>query len=161
MNFITSSGGNKKQRYLAESVTNFMVDKILSRFKTLSIEIHISNLMKTSGVHGFCNTFSDRDFLIELDRKLNSYDFIETICHEMIHVKQHAKKELKKYNFKQKTVLWKNKVHTIDPEFYQDFPWEKEAYEYEYIYAKEYLIVAGVWEDFRISKVIEELEMDD
>ena len=56
-------------------------------------------------------------------------------------------KELKKYNFKEKTVLWKNVIHTIDPEFYQDFPWEQEAYEYEFIYAKEYLISKCVWEE--------------
>lgn len=151
MNIITISGGIKRKRLLARSVVDFMIQQILPRHRTLNIEILLSNLMKESGVCGFCNAFSSRDFLIEVDKTLDHYDIIETICHEMIHLKQHARKELKKYNYKNKSVLWKNKRYSIDEDEYSDFPWEKEAYEYEFIYAKKFLIAQGVWSDDEIG----------
>lgn len=151
MNIITISGGIKRKRLLARSVVDFMIQQILPRHRTLNIEILLSNLMKESGVCGFCNAFSSRDFLIEVDKTLDHYDIIETICHEMIHLKQHARKELKRYNYKNKSVLWKNKRYSIDEDEYSDFPWEKEAYEYEFIYAKKFLIAQGVWSDDEIG----------
>lgn len=151
MNIITISGGIKRKRLLARSVVDFMIQQILPRHRTLNIEIILSNLMKESGVCGFCNAFSSRDFLIEVDKTLDHYDIIETICHEMIHLKQHARKELKRYNYKNKSVLWKNKRYSIDEDEYSDFPWEKEAYEYEFIYAKKFLIAQGVWSDDEIG----------
>lgn len=148
MNCITISGSTKRKRELAKSVVDFMISSLLPRHRTLNIEIILSNLQKETGVCGFCNAFSRRDFLIEVDKTLCIYDLIETICHEMIHLKQHARRELKRYNYKEKSVLWKNKKYSIDSENYNDFPWEKEAYEYEFIYAKEFLTSQGVWEEF-------------
>lgn len=147
MNSITISGGTKKKRELVESVACFMCKKLFPRFKTLQIEFLLSNLQKESGVCGFCNAFTTREFLVELDKKLDFYDIIETVCHEMIHVKQHARKELTNYCFKKNTVMWKNKSYSLDPELYLNFPWEKEAYEFEFTYAKEYLIYKGVWNE--------------
>ena len=145
MNCITVSGGTKRKRALVESVAEFMVQQLLPRHRTLDIEIILSNLMKESGVCGFCNAYTDREFMIELDKTLDHYDLIETICHEMIHLKQYARKELTKYNFKEQTVLWKNNSYSIEAEEYNNSPWEIEAYEYEFIYAEKYLIHTGVW----------------
>jgi hypothetical protein len=144
MNIITVSGSTKKKRLLAESVTYFMVEELLPRHRTLQIEISLSDLMLESGVCGFCNAFTPREFLIEIDKKIDAYAMIETICHEMIHVKQHARRELKNYDYKEMSVLWKNERYSIEPENYNKFPWEKEAYEYEFIYAKKFLEMTGV-----------------
>lgn len=144
MNIITVHGSTKKKRLLAESTTYFMVEELLPRHRTLQIEILFSNLMQESGVCGFCNAFTSREFLIEIDKKIDTYSMIETICHEMIHVKQHARRELKNYDHKQMSVLWKNERHSIEPKNYAEFPWEKEAYEYEFKYAKKFLEISGV-----------------
>lgn len=147
MNIITVSGGIKRKRTLVESVVEFMLRQLLPRHRTLNIEIILSNLQKESGVCGFCNAYSSHDFLIEVDKTLDHYDIIETICHEMIHLKQHCRKELKKYDYKQMTVLWKNQRYSIENENYNDFPWEKEAYDNEFKYAREYLKEQGVYEE--------------
>lgn len=148
MNTIIVSGGTKRKRLLVESVAQFMIQKLFPRFRTLQLEFILSNLQKETGVCGFCNAFSRRDFLIEIDKTLDLYDIVETVCHEMIHVKQHARNELSGYNYKKKFVFWKNTKYFIESENYEDLPWEKEAYEYEFIYGKEYLIHAGVWKEY-------------
>ena len=141
MNVVTVTGSTKKKRRVIYDVISFMLKKILPRFRTLQIDVHISNLQAKEGVYAFCHSFSDREFIIEIDRKLDYYDLIETVCHEMIHVKQHARKELKDYHTG--TVLWKNKKYDMNQDDYNDFPWEHEAYEKEFLYAKSYLNYLG------------------
>lgn len=141
MNSIIIIGGTKKKRELAKSVVDFMIKMLLPRLRTLDITIKFSNLKKDEEAFGFCCAHSSREFFIDLDRKLDHYDLIETLCHEMIHVKQHARKEIKK--LKGNSVLWKNIEFDMDQDNYDDFPWEKEAYEYEFIYAREYLRYCG------------------
>ena len=127
MNCITVSGGTKRKRALVESVAEFMVQQLLPRHRTLDIEIILSNLMKDSGVCGFCNAYAEREFMIELDKTLDHYDLIETVCHEMIHLKQYARRELRQDA--NGNTMWKKKAYnTVD---YWDAPWEKEAFKLE------------------------------
>jgi hypothetical protein len=90
---------------------------------------------------------------IEIDKRLKGDDFITCVLHELVHVKQQFKGELKELNGIAKK--WKDEVHigvtsdskisayidakAISPENplvkgvfitdYMDLPWEKEAYE--------------------------------
>ena len=36
---------------------------------------------------------NNREFYIEIDKKLNLKEMVLTICHEMVHVKQYARNE--------------------------------------------------------------------
>lgn len=141
MNMVTISGGTAKKKKLVINVTNYMIKRLLPRFRTLDIDIHLSNLKEKEGVCGFCHSFTPREFIIEVDKKLDYYDLIETTCHEMIHVKQHARKELSEYN--NGVVFWKNKKYDMNEKDYDDFPWEEEAYELEFSYARDYLNTLG------------------
>ena len=44
MNLITVEGSNKKRRLLAEEVVSFCIQKLMSRMKTLDIEVVLTNV---------------------------------------------------------------------------------------------------------------------
>ena len=121
MNIITVTGGNKFQREIAEKTINFMIDKLLPRFRTLEIEV-ILKKMNDDAV-GYCMMQdTNREFEIECSRDLTLKDLVTTICHEMVHAKQYARKEMSDNGF-----TWKKKqINEKTPYF--DLPWEKEAY---------------------------------
>ena len=71
---------------------------------------------------------------IEIDKRLKGDDFITCVLHELVHVKQQFKNELKEMNGIEK--MWKGEVHIcID---YMNLPWEKEAYHMQEVLLKEF-----------------------
>lgn len=68
-----------------------------------------------------------KDYTITIDRNLSKRNMLIALAHEMIHVKQYAKGELKDY-LKVNKSKWKGEI--IDPEEvdYWDQPWEIEAH---------------------------------
>ena len=54
-------------------------------------------------------------------------DMIQTVCHEMVHVKQYLSGKLKASGVKYHS-FWKGKKVIHDDMAYVDYPWEKEAY---------------------------------
>ena len=121
MNYIEVNGGNKFQKHIAETVVTQMIEALMPRIKTLEITVNIKKL--TGDAVGWCMMEDDnREFTIDVHNKLTLKDFVTTICHEMVHVKQYARKETCGYGKK-----WKGKK--INPKTaYYDLPWEKEAY---------------------------------
>lgn len=101
MNQVTVIGGTKKQRQLTENVVWYCISELMPRHSTLEIEVQLTKCLD-EGAYGFCalgNT--DRDFTIEVDKRIPKFKngnpnlsglnrFIETICHEMVHVYQTA-----------------------------------------------------------------------
>ena len=121
MNIIEVTGGNKFQRAIAEKVVHEMIYALLPRFRTLEIEVKIKKL--TGDAVGWCMMEdTNREFTIEVANDLTLKDFITTICHEMVHVKQYYRKETDGYG-----KVWKKKT-VSDKTGYYDLPWEKEAY---------------------------------
>lgn len=127
MNTVVAWGSTKKKRTLAEDVARFCIKKLMPRIKTLDICIQLSNDMENHS--GYCLAVNNREFVIEVDAKETELEFIETICHEMVHVKQHARGELKDVDMFFKK--WKGEeiltMHSTLEE-YMAFPWEAEAY---------------------------------
>jgi len=141
MNQIIAWGSTKKKRALAEDVVNFCIERLMPRMKTLDICIQLSNDLEYHS--GFCLSVTNREFVIEIDAKESTDDMIETVCHEMVHVKQHARNELKDTKFIA-LKKWKGEEHiamytTLDE--YMNLPWEKEAYELETILRDEYKLL--------------------
>ena len=108
--YLLIYGGTQKQRWLVEDIAWWFCDKYFNRFKSWNIEIDLE--------------------------KIEGDDFITCVLHELVHVKQHLKKELKDDNgcFS----MWKGSVIHLDDTNYYDLPWEKEAYELQEILLKEY-----------------------
>ena len=71
---------------------------------------------------------------IEIDKKQKDDDFITCILHELVHVKQYLKGELKDISALEQR--WKGESHiSID---YYDLPWEIEAYHLQEVLLEEY-----------------------
>ena len=130
--FILINGGTKKQRNLIHDISWWFCNKYFSKFKYFNIEI---DLTKIKGeVQGWCMEVDKNASHIEIDKRLKDDDFITCVLHELIHVKQQFKGELKEMNGIEK--MWKGEVHIcID---YMNLPWEKEAYHMQEVLLKEY-----------------------
>tara|TARA_B100000780_G_scaffold223589_1_gene162721 strand:+ start:588 stop:1040 length:453 start_codon:yes stop_codon:yes gene_type:complete len=134
MNIIDISGGSKHQRKLCNSVIKYMIKKLLPRHRTLQVNVELTNIQDDAT--GYCMIGdNNREFYIEIDKKLNIKDMVVAICHEMIHVKQYARKEISDWNGLDQP-KWKNNLISKDCGYW-DWPWEKEAYSLEYQFADE------------------------
>ena len=126
MNLVAVEGGNKTQREICEKVVHYMIGKLMPRMRTLDIEVQLKNL--TGDAVGFCMMEeNNRMFTIEADRKLGIKDLVTTICHEMIHVKQYARKEMTDDLVENGCAVWRGRKVNPNTKYY-DLPWEKEAY---------------------------------
>lgn len=96
MLYLETTGYGYSKR-LCEDVVNWFVSKYLPRHK-LEIEVYHHGL-KREGVLGYCDvsgkTLNPREFLIEMDTYMNHKDYISTLLHELYHVLQFVKGELK------------------------------------------------------------------
>ena len=125
MNIVEATGGNKTQRDIAVKVVHFMIKKLMPRMRTLDIEIQFKDI-KCDAI-GYCMMTDDnRSFEIEVDKKISIKELGTTICHEMIHVKQYARKEMDD-GIVSGRARWKKKTIAMNTAYY-DLPWEKEAY---------------------------------
>ena len=130
MNIITVEGSNKKRRLLAEEVVSFCIQKLMSRMRTLDIEVVLTNV---NDAYGYCHSISNREFEIEIDKKLKENDFISTVVHEMVHVWQYATKQLTQKGCRE---FWKGKDYTKTS--YSKQPWERQALRMEKQLLKEF-----------------------
>lgn len=127
MNFVYAEGSTKSKRVLAEDVVFFCIDQLMPRMKTLDVSVQLSNNLEPH-VHGFCCAIDTREFELEVNAKLTKEDFITTICHEMVHVMQYARRRL--------GIDSKRSYKTYDE--YLDLWYEVEARELEKILVDKY-----------------------
>ena len=130
------TSGSKYSRRRCNDVVEFFVEKYLKRHK-IEIEVLHRGLLR-EGVYGWC-TVQDQDwrprsFLIEIHNRLNEEDYIKTLLHELQHVLQHVRGDLRD---KRGIRCWKGlDCSELD---YDDQPWEKEAHSMESALYQEYL----------------------
>ena len=123
MNTIDVVGAKAKEAELAYEVVSWCINRMMPRMRSLDIFVSFEDIDN----YGFClEEDSNREFTVTIRKGLSIQELIGTLVHEMIHVKQYARKELRNVNGR---TLWKKKDFTdVD---YNDAPWEKEAYELE------------------------------
>ena len=101
-----------------------MIKKLLPRLRTLEITIELKSIPQRDKAWGLVEIQdNNREFIIELEKKLCLYDFVTSLIHEMIHVKQYVRNELKDEGL---TVFWKGE--DCSKIAYSKQPWEVEAY---------------------------------
>ncbi len=123
MHLVEVRGGRKGQRELVETIVYPLIKHLMPRLRNIEIDIKlVKNLSEKTGAEGFCLQDEPRRYELEIDTALGFRNFITTICHEMVHVKQGVRGELTEVCGKQ---YWKGKVCNKD---YYEQPWEKEAY---------------------------------
>lgn len=116
---VTVTGGTKRQRKLVNEMAHYAIYMLnMHRLRTLDIEI---KLKKIDTADGFCMCLDKREFEVEVNKKLGLRRLLETVAHELVHVKQYARGELTENN------AWKGITVDADTEYW-DLPWEIEAH---------------------------------
>ena len=136
MSIDIQGSSSVKKTILIRQVIEYMLKAL--NLKNIFIDVEISNLFQNENAFGFCLCYTPTEFLIELDQSLSSCDLIETICHEMIHVKQYATGELVE---KGEKILYRNCLYESCDD---SSPWEKEAYEKEVYYLDAFMWDSGI-----------------
>ena len=137
MLFVDASGGIEKDRNLAEEVMWFCIETLMPRMKNLMVECELKKI--EDGVLGYAWSVEDnKDCLIQIDSRLSRDagrdKFIETVCHEMVHVWQMATNRTKETYRDGHKQLWKckdGKYRNYGKTAYERQPWETEAYAME------------------------------
>ena len=147
-NVVEVLGGTKRQRELVSEIAHYCIRELMPRLRTLEIDITLNKCLD-DGAFGFCYALdTNRAFQIEVDKRmtkeypeLGADMFIETVCHEMVHVWQQAKNMMidrvrVKREFGRVKLgyrrFWKNlKTGEYDDHSetaYSKQPWERQAY---------------------------------
>jgi len=123
------------------SATRFFGKELLSKkmLPYIDIEIVMKSKMKDLGscmVSYYNDWYQPREFEIELRKYRTLKLTLLTLAHEMVHLKQFAKKEL---NCDQ--TRWMGKSFNSEDVSYHDYPWEVEATSMEYV-------LYGLYQDY-------------
>ena len=113
------TGGTKRQRELVESIAQYCVKKLMPRKRNLDVNIHLSNI---DDALGYCHEEFAGSYAIEIDKRQSMRRLLETVAHEIVHVKQYARREI---NGKD---CWYGKYINTTKTEYWDLPWEIEAH---------------------------------
>ena len=131
---ITVTGGCKSQRVLSEDIARFVAEKLMSKRlqRVLDIDIQlVPRLLEKEEVYGDSTWEDDnwrpREFTIRADSKLRRRRLLESIAHEMVHVKQFAKGEMVDLVRADK-IRWFGKDYKDKDSDYYNSPWEIEAH---------------------------------
>ena len=119
--FVEVIGGSKSQKRHTQGMVEFCADKLMPRLHNLDITVH---LCKPKGAMGYCLEGDDnRTFELEIDRTRPLRQLLETVAHEMVHVKQYARRQLHPNR-----ESWLGKTYNPKKLSYWDLPWEIEAH---------------------------------
>lgn len=133
MNIIEVIGSTKKKREMVEDLTRFCLETLMPKMLKLNIKIQlIPKLTQKEGVAGDCiwedECYLPREFTIRIDSTQRFKELLETIAHEIVHVKQYARGELKDLSDSDVICKWHGKLFKFDKLNYYDHPWEIEAH---------------------------------
>lgn len=128
---VTVTGGKKAQQEYVKSVVEFCQKKLMPRMTNIDVDVRLRYFPKNEENCGYCMAVDGprpdrpREFEIEVHAGMRLRKLLETVCHEMVHVKQYAQSEL--YESGQTGMhRWHGEWIKNDPDYW-DCPWEWEA----------------------------------
>jgi hypothetical protein len=129
MEIIFANRVSKSKRDLITRAAEFTKRELFPRTKDVIVEFTmVKDLNEQEGVFGDVFESDDRWYDIRLDEDMDDIELVSTVIHEMVHVKQYAKNEMKQLKgFKTR---FNRKVYDKDTS-YEDRPWEQEATDLE------------------------------
>jgi hypothetical protein len=142
---ITIFGGRKSQRELLLDMSYWLGNELLGErmLKNLTIDVTLRKFsdIDESDYNGYVEVedshIKPRHFSIHIHKFMDEDMIMETLAHEMVHVKQDVKGETKERYRGGFKMYWKGEDHTETP--YRKQPWEKEAFKLEKRLVKKYL----------------------
>ena len=131
--FVSTKGSCKAKREMAEDIAHFSLGILAPRLRNrLEVDIELINDLKVKeNIAGDCtwedSSYRPRHFTIRVDASQPKQYMLETIAHEMVHVKQFARGELKDTS-SLTGCNWNGKEVNYEKVCYYDHPWEIEAH---------------------------------
>ena len=120
MNYVEVTGGKLYQRKYVESLSYFCLKILMPRKNNLEIYINLKTLNEDA--YGYCLAVDNNEYELEIDKNLSLRKLLTTVAHELVHVKQYARKELKG------DYVWLGRTYAPKKTDYWDRPWEIEAH---------------------------------
>ena len=129
---INIFGGKPHQHKRIKSIIEFCHKKLMPKMHDIEIDVKLRKFNPNEDACGFCLSVDGprpdrpREFEIEIDSSMKLRRLLETVCHEMVHVKQYARGELYESE-RQAMHRWNGEWLNKDPDYW-DRPWEIEAH---------------------------------
>jgi hypothetical protein len=134
---ITFNIRSKGTREFVGTVIKFFEQDLKLKNSTWQLDVYTKhNMSKADGTRGSVTVVGPKNLIMILDSALDMERLVLTIAHEMVHVKQYAKGQLKSKHGR-KTQYWMGK--RVRKQYY-DQPWELEAF------SKERILSNKVWQ---------------
>ena len=131
---ITGYGARKRR---AEDAVAWFLNKYLPRHHIYIEMLHRG--LRREEAYGYCSVsgaiYKPREFLIEIDPKLDLELYTKTILHELIHLRQWVKGTLKERRGK----MYYKDINCDDLDYWE-LPHETEAHYLEEVYYNDYLL---------------------
>jgi len=130
--YVAFHRGSRQKREDIESLAQFTAHKLMPRMSPkLSVEFcFVTGLFAREGIFGDIGYYEGdevpRNFVIRLDAGIDTIDLLKTAAHEMVHVKQIARNELRELVRSPYFRFHKDYYHKNTDYF--DKPWEIEAH---------------------------------
>lgn len=130
--------GYRNRKRIVRSAIEWFLPKYVGGH-ILSICVH-DKRMNREGTHAACSVVGrccrPREFMIEMNNSLDEKEYISSLIHELIHIKQWIfQQRITRENLKN---FWYGE-HIDDDVEYMELPWEKDAYYLEDKVFKRYL----------------------
>ncbi|MCX7596582.1 MAG: hypothetical protein N2235_23100 [Fischerella sp.] len=139
---------NRDRKTLLERSALFFARqlKIADRYGILVIK-SVPGLLKNERTAARMDMFAPFVYVIEIDSRITGENLLETVAHEMVHVKQRALGQARHEIRGGRVVrFWMGKK--VDPKtHYYDLPWEVEAYTKQRILVNSLLKTVGMFND--------------
>lgn len=126
---LTSRGIPKRiDKKICKRAVKFYGKQLFSNRLYESLEIHLEFIEMDDNEYGLCNAEDEtnKSFLISINKNLTAEQTLMVLAHEMGHVKQYAKHELKDYVYGERT-KFQNRIFEKASVSYWQSPWEKDA----------------------------------
>ena len=128
-------GSNKATREFVRKAAWWYAEKLMGKRLMANLEIEVilkkgmiaKDNTEATAIWEDDDARNHRVFTIEVDPSPTIRNILITLAHEMVHVKQWAKNEMKEYCIPGE-VRYMNKKYNLENIDYWDYPWEIEAF---------------------------------
>jgi len=131
--YLDVKGFSRKQERIVTDATLFFINKLIHPNTLRVLELTI--VRKKIWADGFCqyedSNIRPRSFILEISNQLEGEELIKTIAHELVHVKQYVKGELKERHKPNYYHMWHKELVIVNDDNFYDVPWEVEARKFE------------------------------
>ena len=132
MEVVIDMRKSDRKHMIEGCITLFIRELKLEKNKATLFIFSKKHLEKETGAAGMVYPYAEGLITMDLDSKLNISKLIQTMAHEMVHVKQIAKGQL---SYDGKKVFWKGKRYYPKRMSYYNHPWEIDAWRNEKVLA--------------------------